>query len=166
MILIPSALHSLLTQLTCREGAPHTAILTSSAQSGGSIISSHSVPPSQIIEPFQKPYRAGLDRPDREDHEGEEEEEDGDDEEVRVGMYAALAVGTWNEQRGNTQVSSRSVEPLTLETEVGRISVISIAKGNFLLILAGTEITPWKVLDKKIRAAEEYLREPLSKISA
>ncbi|GAA6005111.1 hypothetical protein JCM11491_002581 [Sporobolomyces phaffii] len=157
MILIPAALHSLLSQLTTREAAPHTAILTASPLAGGSILSYAAVAPNDIARPFPRPalVRAG-------DDEGHDEEE------TRVGCYAALAVGTWNEQR--TQQGQRSVDPasegpLTLETEVGRIAVMDVAGGSFLLILVGSEVTPWKVLDKKIRAAEEYLTEPLSKLS-
>ncbi|GAA5906264.1 uncharacterized protein JCM6883_005496 [Sporobolomyces salmoneus] len=157
MILIPSALHSFLSQLTSSTGIPHTAILTSSPlsslSSGGSIISYHSLPASDIVEPFPKPYLPGLESTES----GEEEDEA--EEEVRVGMYAALAVGTWGEQRG--QGEDRR-EPLTLETEVGRMMVMEIGAtkggrggGRFLLILVGSEI----------RTAEEYLREPLSKIS-
>ncbi|GAA5838426.1 hypothetical protein JCM3766R1_005542 [Sporobolomyces carnicolor] len=178
MILIPSALRAFLSQLTCAEGVPHTAILTSSPEtSGGSIISYYSVRPRAIAYPFPRPSSAP--RLDLEcDDEDEAAEDDDDDEgqgeeEARVGMYAALAVGTWSEQRADEP----SPEPLTLETEVGRISVVEIGapgdargggvggSGRFLLILVGTQVSPWKVLDKKIRVAGEYLKEPLSKVS-
>lgn len=97
MILIPSSLLSLLSQLTTPQGVPHTAILTSS--SSGSIISSHSVPVQDPLFP-KATYQ---------DDEGLADEE-------RVGMYAALAVGTWNEQRGTGTSTGR--DPLMLETEV------------------------------------------------
>ena len=114
MILIPSALHSLLSQLVSSSGIPHTSILTSSAKSsGGSIISYSSVPPSEITSPFPRPPGP----PPLDEEDGEEEGED--EEETRVGMYAALAVGTWNEQRSSAQSSGSELrEPLTLETEV------------------------------------------------
>lgn len=96
MILIPSSLLSLLSQLTTPQGVPHTAILTSS--SSGSIISSHSVPVQDPLFP----------KASYQDDEGLADEE-------RVGMYAALAVGTWNEQRGP---GGASRDPLMLETEV------------------------------------------------
>ncbi|GAA5946155.1 hypothetical protein JCM3765_000138 [Sporobolomyces pararoseus] len=148
MILIPSALHALLSQLISPSGIPHTSILTSSAKSsGGSIISYSSIPPSEITSPFPRPPRAA---PLNEEEEEEEEGGEGaDEEESRAGMYTALAVGTWNEQRSNTQSSSSELrEPLTLETEVGRISVVGVAGGKFLLVLVGTHCRSQAELSK------------------
>lgn len=44
------------------------------------------------------------------------QDDEGLADEERVGMYAALAVGTWNEQRGTGTSNGR--DPLMLETEV------------------------------------------------
>jgi hypothetical protein len=112
MIIIPSAVHSVLSQLTSSTGIPHTSILTSSPQSGGSVISYHSISPSEIQELYPKPYLPGLEPTESDD---EENGEGGDEEEMRVGVYAALAVGTWNE-RSSSQADT--TEPLALETEV------------------------------------------------
>ncbi|GAA5936255.1 uncharacterized protein JCM15063_002759 [Sporobolomyces koalae] len=164
MILIPASLQALLAQLTSRQGTPHTSILTS-ITSGGSIVSAHTV--TNIERPFPSPFdrtrprrgrRTTHDDDDDDDQESDEEESE-EEREARIGTYAALALGTWNEQSDST----RTEDPLMLETEVGRIAVVAVS--SFLLILVGTRVTPWKVLDKKVRAASEYLKEPLSRIS-
>ncbi|GAA6062429.1 hypothetical protein JCM10212_006064 [Sporobolomyces blumeae] len=149
MILLPAALLSLLSQLTSSSGAPHTALVASLPS--GAVLSLHSV---STVAPFP---RASF--------QGER------DDEERAGLYAALATATWAEHEparqhahadGNDDLAKRS-EPLMLETELGRISVVAI--GAFLLVLVGTQVTPWKVLDTKTRAARDHLLQPLLRIS-
>ncbi|CEQ41493.1 SPOSA6832_03212 [Sporobolomyces salmonicolor] len=146
MILLPSALSALLSQLAGSDGAPHTALLA--YLSSGAIVAAHSLP-TQL--PFP---RASL--------------QDLRDDDERAKLYAALAVGTWTEERargtGAAADGTDASGPLMLETELGRIAVTAI--GGFLLVLVGTEVSPWKVLDKKIRAAEEQLKEPLERVAS
>ncbi|BGP14623.1 hypothetical protein JCM10213_002209 [Rhodosporidiobolus nylandii] len=140
-ILLPTPLLRLLTALTHPSGAPHTALLLS-LPAGGSVVASHSCPTEP---PFP---RAALD--------GEEQDDD-----ARARCYAALAGGCWADQQGQQDDGK---EPVMLETELGRLALTQL--GGFLLVLVGNEVAPWKVLDKKIRAAAVKLREPLEKVAA
>ncbi|BGO90178.1 hypothetical protein NBRC10512_002571 [Rhodotorula toruloides] len=148
-LLLPAPLLTLLDHLVAPtgDGSPHTA-LVASLQAGHSVLVSHSVPTKEPWPPV---------RPS----------EDEEDEDQRASRYAALAGGAWQAQqseRGENGEKAQEKEPLMLESEYGRIA--SIALGGFLLVLAGTEAAPWKVLDKKIRAAAEQLRQPLSAVEA
>ncbi|GAA5855465.1 hypothetical protein JCM8547_007843 [Rhodosporidiobolus lusitaniae] len=142
-ILLPARLHSLLSLLVSPsgDGCPHSALLLA-IQSGGDVVCSVSTPTT-----FPYP-RAALD--------------DLDDE-GRAGAYAALAVGSWEDHRQAGGKQDKG-EPVMLETELGRIALVAL--GSFLLVLVGNETAPWKVLDKKIRAATDKLKEPLEKVAA
>lgn len=85
-------LTTLLQDLVCDEGMPHTSLLVSRA---GAVIASHSTPSS---EPFPAPSLA----------------ERGDEERART--YAAVASTTWEEERPAGK--GTDAEPLMLETEV------------------------------------------------
>lgn len=85
-------LTTLLQDLVCHEGTPHTSLLVSRA---GAVIASTSTPSS---EPFPPPSLA----------------ERGDEERART--YAAVASTTWEEERPAGK--GTDAEPLMLETEV------------------------------------------------
>ncbi|ORY88888.1 hypothetical protein BCR35DRAFT_301252 [Leucosporidium creatinivorum] len=136
MILILSSLTSLLSQLISPQGAPHTSILIS--RLNGSVIAHQHTPSLPPFPPASLNQR---------------------DEEERARLYAAVGVSSWEEEE---QDANGAREVLMLETELGRIAITSI--GAFLLLLVGTEVSPWPVLEKKIRLAEEQLKEPLSRV--
>jgi hypothetical protein len=161
-LLLLSRLSLLLSYLTHPSGSPHSALLLD-LPSGGSILASHSTPTQAPFPPSPL-----------------EEEGEGDGEE-RKRCYAALAVGSWEDQRGDGKGKDEK-EPVMLETEVrffflfpppfhfsplppafsspsspidlmmhqqlGRIALVPL--GNFLLVLIGNQVAPWKVLDKKV----------------
>ncbi|BGP23366.1 transcriptional regulator [Rhodotorula toruloides] len=148
-LLLPAPLLALLRQLVAPtgDGSPHTA-LVASLQGGHSVLVSHFVPTKEPWPPV---------RPSQ----------DEEDEDQRASRYAALAGGAWQAQQSEGSQEGgkgQEQEPFTLESGYGRIA--SIALGGFLLVLVGTDVAPWKVLDKKIRAAAEQLRQPLSGIEA
>ncbi|GAA5967393.1 hypothetical protein JCM11641_000533 [Rhodosporidiobolus odoratus] len=137
-LVLPLPILSLLQALTCPQGAPHSALICS--LSGGALVATD----SQATEP---PFpKASL--------------EDDDDNQARGRCYAALAVGCWDGQEGN---GARG-QVVMLDTELGRLALSQL--GGFLLVLVANEVAPWKVLDKKIRAAVDQLREPLEKVAA
>ncbi|KWU44073.1 hypothetical protein RHOSPDRAFT_34298 [Rhodotorula sp. JG-1b] len=144
-ILLPPALVALLSDLVspAGDGAPHTALVCSPAQNGHAVVVAHSVP-------TQPPWPPVSPTP-----------EEADDD-ARASMYAALAGGAYDEHR--TASSSDPDEPVLFESEHGRIAVAGL--GAFLLVLVGTPVAPWKVLDKKIRAASDQLRGPLETVAA
>ncbi|POY76776.1 hypothetical protein BMF94_0025 [Rhodotorula taiwanensis] len=140
-ILLPSALVALLSDLVSStgDGAPHTAIVSAPAHNGHAVVVAHSTPTSSPWPPVSPaPEEA--------------------DDDARASMYAALAGGAYDQHR-----TTATDEPLLLDSEHGRIAVVGL--GAFLLVLVGTEVAPWKVLDKKIRAAADQLREPLERVA-
>ncbi|KAG0667535.1 hypothetical protein C6P46_000069 [Rhodotorula mucilaginosa] len=139
-ILLPPALVALLSDLVSPrgDGAPHTALVCSPAHNGHAVVVAHSIP-------TQSPWPPISPTP-----------EEADDD-ARASMYAALAGGAYDEHR-TTSSSSDPDEPH------GRIAVTGL--GAFLLVLVGTPVAPWKVLDKKIRAASDQLRGPLETVAA
>ncbi|GAA5884710.1 hypothetical protein JCM6882_005362 [Rhodosporidiobolus microsporus] len=147
-ILLLAPLTALLSHLTHSSGAPHSALLCS-LSAGGAVVASAS---TTTEAPFPPP---ALETGGEDD----EEEEDADE---RARCYAALAVGCWADHQRENGV--KDGEPVMLETELGRIALAPL--GNFLLVLVGNEVAPWKVLDKKIRAAIDRLKEPLEKVAA
>ncbi|GAA6051982.1 hypothetical protein JCM3770_002996 [Rhodotorula araucariae] len=146
-LLRPAALAGLLEALTASaaDGAPHSALIASRA-AGNQVLVAHSLP---TIPPWP-PIRPSLDDVDHDQ---------------RAAMYAALAGGAWEAQQETASGNGRNDgEPLMLDSELGRITVVGL--GAFLLVLVGTEVAPWKVLDKKIRAAAAQLRTPLERVAA
>lgn len=145
-ILLPPALVALLSDLVSPrgDGAPHTALVCSPAHNGHAVVVAHSIP-------TQSPWPPISPTP-----------EEADDD-ARASMYAALAGGAYDEHR-TTSSSSDPDEPVLFESEHGRIAVTGL--GAFLLVLVGTPVAPWKVLDKKIRAASDQLRGPLETVAA
>ncbi|GAA5821181.1 hypothetical protein JCM11251_004502 [Rhodosporidiobolus azoricus] len=152
-ILLLSPLTSLLHSLTHPSGAPHSALLCS-LPAGGAVVASAYTPTEA---PFPPPALEGEDGDEGED----------DDEDERASCYAALAVGSWGDHQrdnGGAGGGAKDGEPVMLETELGRIALAPL--GNFLLVLVGNEVAPWKVLDKKLRIAVGRLDEPLKKVAA
>ncbi|GAA5836198.1 hypothetical protein JCM9279_002224 [Rhodotorula babjevae] len=152
-LLLPAPLLALLAALTSStgDGSPHTALVASRA-AGNQVLVHHSHPTAQPW-PEVRPATTEVD----------------DDE--RAAMYAALAGGAWEAQLGQhaqdgdgTLQRKDERDPLMLDSELGRIAVVAL--GAFLLVLVGTEVAPWKVLDKKIHAAAEQLRAPLERVGA
>ncbi|GAA5976242.1 hypothetical protein JCM10908_005428 [Rhodotorula pacifica] len=142
-ILLPPALVSLLSDIVSPhlDGSPHTALVCSPAQNGHAVVVAHSKPTTAPWPPVSPaPEQA--------------------DDDARASMYAALAGGAYDEH----SKANNSADPLLFESEHGRIAVAGL--GAFLLVLVGTPVAPWKVLDKKIRAASDQLRGPLEKVAA
>ncbi|GAA6002159.1 hypothetical protein JCM10207_003102 [Rhodosporidiobolus poonsookiae] len=142
MLLLVHSLHTLLSHLTHPSGAPHSALVANLAQ-GGAVVAAHSTPTEPPFPP------ASL--------------EQCDDDDARAGCYAALAVGSWHAAKVDERNGDKD-QPVMLDTELGRIALVAL--GNFLLVLVGNEVAPWKVLDTKIRVAAERLKDPLSKVPA
>ncbi|BGP38668.1 hypothetical protein JCM10450v2_002618 [Rhodotorula kratochvilovae] len=150
-LLLPANLVALLQALTApaADGAPHSAFIASRA-AGNQVLVAHS-------QPTLPPWPPVRPSPEEVDHD------------ERAAMYAALAGGAWEAQQGAQHNDgeggeAHEGEPLMLNSELGRIAVVGL--GAFLLVLVGTEVAPWKVLDKKIRAAAEQLRKPLERVGA
>ncbi|GAA5898398.1 hypothetical protein JCM8208_006971 [Rhodotorula glutinis] len=154
-LLLPAPVLALLASLTSStgDGSPHSALVASRAQ-GNQVLVHHS-------QPTAAPWPDVRPSP----HEVDDDE--------RAAMYAALAGGAAEAQlgapaahdgEGNLQQRKDEREPLMLDSELGRIAVVAL--GAFLLVLVGTEVAPWKVLDKKIRAAADQLRAPLERVGA
>ncbi|GAA5863863.1 hypothetical protein JCM3774_001181 [Rhodotorula dairenensis] len=145
-ILLPPALVALLADLVSPlgDGAPHTALVCSPAHAGHAVVVAYSAP-------TRPPWPSVSPAP-----------EEADDD-ARASMYAALAGGAYDSHRASSPAPN-SDEPVLFESEHGRIAVAGL--GAFLLVLVGTPVAPWKVLDKKIRAAAEQLRGPLEKVHA
>lgn len=159
-LLLPAPVLALLEHLAPSDhpdGAPHSALVAARAQ-GNQVLVAHSQP-TALPWPRVRPDPDAVD-PDQ-----------------RAAMYAALAGGAWDAQRASAGAADAK-EPLMLESEVralscpllfvqnrrltlafrvpsssqlGRIAVVAL--GAFLLVLVGTELAPWKVLDKKVRPA-------------
>ncbi|GJN87457.1 hypothetical protein Rhopal_000406-T1 [Rhodotorula paludigena] len=145
-LLLPAPVLALLEHLAPPDppdGAPHSALVAARAQ-GNQVLVAHSQP-TALPWPQVRPDPDAVD-PDQ-----------------RAAMYAALAGGAWDAQRTSAGAADAK-EPLMLESELGRIAVVAL--GAFLLVLVGTELAPWKVLDKKIRAAADQLRTPLECVGA
>ncbi|GAA5925548.1 hypothetical protein JCM3775_001438 [Rhodotorula graminis] len=146
-LLLPAPVLDLLASLTSRtgDGSPHTALLAS--QPAGNQVVVHHSHPTTAPWPDVRPPPAEVD----------------DDE--RAAMYAALAGGAWDAHLGpDDHHRSDDRDPLMLDSELGHIAVVAL--GAFLLVLVGTQVAPWKVLDKKIRAAADQLRAPLERVGA
>ncbi|KAI5475024.1 hypothetical protein MNV49_002082 [Pseudohyphozyma bogoriensis] len=94
MLLNLTALSSLLSQLSCSQGVPHSSLLLTLAS--GSVIASHSSP---TLPPFPQPSL-----------------NDKDDEE-RIKMYAAVAVSTWVEREQDGAERTDGDEVLRVESE-------------------------------------------------
>lgn len=101
-ILKIQAIHALLSQLCCSQGAPHTAILCIS--SGGAVIASQSCDTSP---PF--PTASLSDR----------------NEDERARVFAAVGSSSWDEERGGSDEVG-DLEPLMLETEVSSFRCLSL----------------------------------------
>ncbi|KAL8286539.1 hypothetical protein RQP46_004556 [Phenoliferia psychrophenolica] len=138
-----ASINALLSQLVSPQASPHTALVVDARS--GAVVAFQSVP-------SQPPFpQASL--PDR-----------GDEE--RAQMYAAVATSTYDEERGPPGPvipnGDKPVEPLWLESILGRFSILRI--GGFLLILVGSDVSPWSVLDKKVRMSAEVL-QPLATVA-
>ncbi|KAM0788409.1 hypothetical protein ACM66B_001546 [Microbotryomycetes sp. NB124-2] len=193
-VLIVSALDNVLRQLVSATQTPHTALVVSVPS--GNVIASQSTADEPATAPFPSFYEHGEDAapahdPDdrgRTTHRLEQHATAAAAAstvtEQRARAFAAVVTSMWTIEKGDwhkTATTSRSRDSssrqrqdaddggdsddlLMLDTELGRIAAIRL--GSFLLVLVGSRVTPWTVLDKKIRVAEGVLRQPLETVSS
>ncbi|SCZ93041.1 BZ3500_MvSof-1268-A1-R1_Chr6-2g08423 [Microbotryum saponariae] len=147
MVLLLPPIESLLSQLVSSQASPHTVLLLSLPS--GSVLVSQSTA-SQKPWP-ELPWGDTL------------------SEEDRNKTFAAVGSSCWEASRaaeddeGTAPKREAERDPLRLQTEYGR--TLLQAFGSFLLVLVASHVTPWTVLEHKLKAAEEVLRQPLEQVS-
>ncbi|KAK4058423.1 hypothetical protein OIO90_000581 [Microbotryomycetes sp. JL221] len=192
-VLIVSALDDVLRQLVSATHTPHTALVVSIP--AGNVIASQTTADDPAPKPFPPHWNddIGASRADNartgfapsDDHQRQVLAEH------RARAFAAVVTSMWTQERlsqtplqqshrgasassssalklvgqdGSKLAPRDEIDPLMLDTEIGRIAAIQM--GAFLLVLVGSRVTPWPVLDTKIRVAQEALNEPLNSVSA
>ncbi|KAK4051827.1 hypothetical protein OIV83_002532 [Microbotryomycetes sp. JL201] len=182
-VLIVSALDNVLRQLVTAEHTPHTALVVSVPS--GNVIASQSTADDPAPHPFPSFYEhTDLPAP-AQDIDGQHRPRisaGGSNliTQQRARAFAAVVTSMWTLERqdqGRPAASKRVASSKTiqqppdssqddlmlLDTELGRIAAVQL--GSFLLVLVGSRVTPWTVLDKKIRVAQDVLRHPLETVS-
>ncbi|KDE03258.1 hypothetical protein MVLG_06252 [Microbotryum lychnidis-dioicae p1A1 Lamole] len=149
MVLLLPPIESLLSQLVTSQASPHTVLLLS-LPSGSVVVSQSAASEKPWLE---LPWGDTL------------------TEEDRNKRFAAVGCSCWEartaaEDEDEATAPKRDAEgdPLRLQTEYGR--TLLQAFGSFLLVLVASHVTPWTVLEHKLKAAEAVLRQPLEQVSS